>query len=291
VATPRKYPDELRERAVRLYREADPKPMIRRLAEQLNVHPEALRNWIRQDQADRGERDDQPTTEMIEENRRLRREVAELKRVKRGSSGRQRLFRGRDRPNPEVVMSFIEAHDFPVDLVLRVLSIPSSTYYGWRARAKAPSPGGAGPAAGPGALWPRQLGDVELLAKIQVIRDSHEFAPTYGSPRVWLELRKQGVRCGRKRVERIMRENRLRGAYLRKGWKGGSTKQNPKHTAAPDLVNRDFNPQGPNRLWVAAGIAPSTGSVAVAGQSRPGSSRSGGDGLQVFVDIAGWSRG
>jgi len=77
----RKYPPELRERAVRLYRESDPKPVVRRLAEQLNVHPEALRNWIRQDQADRGERGDQPTTEMIEENRRLRREVAELKRV------------------------------------------------------------------------------------------------------------------------------------------------------------------------------------------------------------------
>lgn len=81
MVAPRKYPDELRERAVRLYRESDPKPVIRRLAEQLNVHPEALRNWIRQDQADRGERDDQPTTDMIEENRRLRREVAELKRV------------------------------------------------------------------------------------------------------------------------------------------------------------------------------------------------------------------
>jgi transposase len=81
VAAPRKYPDELRERAVRLYRESEPKPVIRRLAEQLNVHPEALRNWIRQDQADRGERDDRPTTAMVEENRRLQREVRELRRV------------------------------------------------------------------------------------------------------------------------------------------------------------------------------------------------------------------
>lgn len=47
MAANRKYPVELRERAVRLYRESDPKPVIRRLAEQLNVHPEALRNWIR----------------------------------------------------------------------------------------------------------------------------------------------------------------------------------------------------------------------------------------------------
>jgi transposase len=81
VAARKKYPDELRERAVRLYWEADPKPVIRRLAEQLNVHHEALRNWIRQDEADRGERDDRPTTQMIEENRRLRREIVELRRV------------------------------------------------------------------------------------------------------------------------------------------------------------------------------------------------------------------
>ena len=77
----RKYPVELRERAVRLYRESDPKPVIRRLAEQLNVHPEALRNWIRQAEADHGERDDRPTTAMVEENRRLAKENAELRRV------------------------------------------------------------------------------------------------------------------------------------------------------------------------------------------------------------------
>ena len=81
MSAPRKYPDELRARAVRLYRESDPKPVIRRLAEQLGVHHEALRNWIRQDQADAGERADRPTTDMLEENRRLRQEVAELRRV------------------------------------------------------------------------------------------------------------------------------------------------------------------------------------------------------------------
>jgi len=81
VAAPRKYPDELRERAVRLYRESDPKPTVRRLAEQLNVHSEALRTWIRQAEADHGQRRDRPTTDVIEENRRLKRENAELKRV------------------------------------------------------------------------------------------------------------------------------------------------------------------------------------------------------------------
>ena len=53
MAAKRKYPVELPERTVRLYRESDPTPVIPRLAEQLNVHPEALRNWIRQAQANR----------------------------------------------------------------------------------------------------------------------------------------------------------------------------------------------------------------------------------------------
>lgn len=66
---------------MRLYRESSPKPVVAQLARQLNVHPEALRNWIRQDEADRGERNDRPTTEMVAENRRLAKENAELRRV------------------------------------------------------------------------------------------------------------------------------------------------------------------------------------------------------------------
>ena len=59
------------------------------------------------------------------------------------------------------------------------------------------------------------------------------------------------MRVGRKRIERIMRTHGLQGAHLRRGWKHGSTRQNPAHTAAPDLVERDFQVTAPNRLWVA----------------------------------------
>ena len=134
-------------------------------------------------------------------------------------------------------MSFIDAHDFPAGLVLRVLNIAESTYYDWRTRQVTPSR--------------RQLDDAALLEQIIKIRAAHEFAATYGSPRVWLELRRQGVRVGRKRVERLMRTHGLAGAHLRRGWRHGSTRQNPNHTAAPDLVDRDFRAEAPNRLWVA----------------------------------------
>jgi transposase len=77
----KRYPDELRARAVRLYRESDPKPVIAHLAQQLGVNHETLRTWIRLDQTDQGERADLATTDMVEENRRLRQENAELRRV------------------------------------------------------------------------------------------------------------------------------------------------------------------------------------------------------------------
>lgn len=106
MAAPKKYPDELRERAVRLYRESDPKPVIRRLAEQLGVHHEALRNWIRQAEADHGERHDRPTTAETEELRRLRKDPYErvpatsrdLARVGGGVCGSDGLRGRRRRP-------------------------------------------------------------------------------------------------------------------------------------------------------------------------------------------------
>jgi len=60
MPAPRKYPQELRERAVRLARESD-RPLAQ-IAKDLGVHREALRTWVRQDEADRGERVDRLST-------------------------------------------------------------------------------------------------------------------------------------------------------------------------------------------------------------------------------------
>ena len=60
MPAPRKYPDELRERAVRLVFESG-RP-IARVARDLGVHKEALRHWVRQAEADAGTRNDRLTS-------------------------------------------------------------------------------------------------------------------------------------------------------------------------------------------------------------------------------------
>jgi transposase InsO family protein len=73
----------------------------------------------------------------------------------------------------------------------------------------------------------------------------------YGADRVHGQLRRDGIRVGRKRVERLMAAHGWQGAFLRRGWRGGTTRQNPRATPALDLVNQRFSAPAPNRLWVA----------------------------------------
>lgn len=94
MPAPRKYPLELRERAVRMYRSADSKPVIRQLARDLGVHPEALRGWIRQAEADAGERDDRLTSDERAELGALRKENAQLKRANEVLRTASAFFRG-----------------------------------------------------------------------------------------------------------------------------------------------------------------------------------------------------
>ncbi|MBB1251927.1 transposase [Streptomyces sp. OF3] len=69
MPAPRKYPDELRERAVREVRTTG-RP-IAHVAKDLGIHKEALRGWVRQAEADAGERDDRLTTAEPEELKQL----------------------------------------------------------------------------------------------------------------------------------------------------------------------------------------------------------------------------
>jgi putative transposase len=73
---------------------------------------------------------------------------------------------------------------------------------------------------------------------------------SYGSPRVWAELRlgERRLACSRKRVERLMRQAHIQGIYRRKC--RGCTIRDPAGTPSQDLVNRQFVADGPDRLWL-----------------------------------------
>ncbi len=84
MAAPRKYPDELRERAIRMAVDLRRDPAtktgaLRRVADQLGINPETLRNWVNQAEIDAGDRPGTTTTEQARiaelerENRELRR--------------------------------------------------------------------------------------------------------------------------------------------------------------------------------------------------------------------------
>jgi len=79
VPAPRKYPDQLRERAIREVRTTG-RP-VAHVAKDLGIHKEALRGWVRQAEADAGERDDRLSTAELDELKQLRKENAGLRRA------------------------------------------------------------------------------------------------------------------------------------------------------------------------------------------------------------------
>ncbi len=113
----------------------------------------------------------------------------------------------------------------------RVLGVSPSGYFAWLLRP---------PSA-------RQRSDDVLSIEIKRIHD--ETRQVYGSPRIHAELVDEGVRVGRKRVQRLMRILGIEGVSRRKRWY--TTKRNEDARPAPDLVERDFEVTGPDQLWVA----------------------------------------
>ncbi len=81
-----------------------------------------------------------------------------------------------------------------------------------------------------------------------VVRIHQESRGHYGSPRIHLALRKQGVRCGRKRVARLMRENGLEGVRQSRR-RIRTTDSNHSHGASPNLI-KGMKVSRPDQVWV-----------------------------------------
>jgi putative transposase len=125
-----------------------------------------------------------------------------------------------------------EKAEHRVSRLCSVLEVTRQGYYAWRSRP--PSP--------------RRQRDLELE---QVVREAFlDSRETYGAPRLHAELRVRGVRVGKKRVARLMREIGLQGVSRRGRRRRARSDQAPS-APAPDLVKRRFHAERPDELWLA----------------------------------------
>ena len=124
--------------------------------------------------------------------------------------------------------------EFKVRLMCRVLSVSASGFYAWKKRR--PSQ--------------RSKQDRSLLLEIE--KSHKKSRKSYGSPRVFRDLKDLGLKVGEKRVARLMREAGIK-AKTAKPFRG-TTNSDHSHPIAPNILDRQFSPSlagGPNQVWSA----------------------------------------
>jgi putative transposase len=119
--------------------------------------------------------------------------------------------------------------EFPVQRLCEVLGVSQSGYFAWRGR----------PACR------RQREDMVLLAHL---RSAFALSNgTYGSPRMTRELQDDGLKVGRRRTARLMRENGLRARQKRRF--KCTTDSHHAWPVAPNIIDQDFAAERPNEKW------------------------------------------
>lgn len=122
-------------------------------------------------------------------------------------------------------------HEYPIALMCRVLDVSASGYYAWGKRQ--PSE--------------HTRKDAELAERIRIVFQANR--GVYGSPRIHADLQDHGIKCARKRVARLMREQ---GLYAKRPrHRTVTTHSDPEAQAAPNLLQRNFSAEQPNTKWVA----------------------------------------
>jgi len=119
---------------------------------------------------------------------------------------------------------------FPVKMTCHHLAVSSSGYYDWRNRK--PSQ--------------RAQANTWLFKRIEVLHTDSD--GVMGAPRIWEELRYEGIACGKNRVARLMQINGLQGIPQKKCWKKKAIGQRPSDIS--NHLERDFKAEQPNTKWV-----------------------------------------
>lgn len=127
---------------------------------------------------------------------------------------------------------FIHEHRciYPVIRMCTVLEVSENGYYNWRKRGKSQ----------------RNQDDEQLAERIEDAYKNNR--GVYGSPRIHAELKEQGIHCGRKRIAQLMRERNISAGRKRR--KAKKTDSNHNSPIAPNLLERDFTADAPNKKWM-----------------------------------------
>ncbi len=121
--------------------------------------------------------------------------------------------------------------DFEVEALAHALEVSPSGFYAHQHKARRP----------------RARADQQLSTKIRTIfEDSRR---TYGSPRVCAALRRDGQRCGKNRVARLMRENRWQARQKRR-FVPRTRQSNHDGPIAPNWLAKVPSPDRPDQVWV-----------------------------------------
>lgn len=245
-----RYPQELKDRAVRLVVESRDDyesewSAIESVARKLGIgSTETLRKWVRRAEIDAGQRPG-VTTQDFDEIKKLRAEVRELRRANEILKAAAGFFAAE--LDAAVVVAFIATHAdrvsadgvrWGVEPICRVLSehgipIAPSTYYD-------------------AVKTARRVTDDDVREEplmVTIARVHHQNYGVYGARKVWLALNREGVPVARCTVERLMKVLGLEGA--RRGRKVRTTRPDVTAARPADLVKRQFNPTRPDAFWVA----------------------------------------
>lgn len=124
------------------------------------------------------------------------------------------------------------AAEFKISLMCRVFEVSRSGYHGWRNRQDS-------------------LGQEKRLEALLHIRQAFQASRRrYGSPRIYRQLKAEGIRIGRHRIARLMRQEHLV-ARRRRRYQRLVTTTRHHHALAANVLDRQFRVGPPNRVWVA----------------------------------------
>jgi len=123
---------------------------------------------------------------------------------------------------------------FPIEALCENLEVSKSGYYDWQQRRSTP-----GPRAQANAALAKTIAQIHQRSR-----------QTYGSPRIVMELRKQGQRHGRNRIGRLMNESGLCGRQKAR-YRVHTTDSNHDEPIAPNRLAQAPKATAANQIWVA----------------------------------------